>query len=291
MRAAARRLSSWPLQLVGPPVRAEVLDHAAEQAITVTRIPGGQIRFYTPSPLLLARAASVLSKEVDTIAWIDGLDEEAVLWDVGANVGVYSLYAALRRNVTVLAFEPSAANFHVLSKNIQLNDLSGRMTAYCVAFSAGTQLGVLNLSSPRMGAALAQFGRPAELSRYADAQSEAVTQGMIGFSIDDFIEEFNPPFPNALKMDVDGLEREILEGAYKTLRDPRLQSLMVELGVSREDEYRRAFGLLKRAGFGFVSRGEVQGTRTESAANHLFHRVPPVTMSVGCSAESVDLRR
>jgi FkbM family methyltransferase len=295
---AARRLGAWPLQVISPRVRAEVLEQATENAITLASIPGGQIRFYTPSPLLIARAASVLSKETDTIHWIDGFEDGKVFWDIGANVGVYSLYAAIQRSVSVLAFEPSAANFHVLSRNIQLNKLGDRATAYCIAFSGRTQLGALNMASPSMGAAIGQFGQFGEMSRYWEGQTGAAAHGMIGFTIDSFIAQFDPPFPNHLKLDVDGLELPILEGARVTLRDARLQSLLVELSVSRGSECRNALLLLEEAGFRFVSRGTTQGTQTESAANHLFQRAAyPVTSNQAdskhpvCNAESVRLAK
>src|SRR3984893_14567348 len=114
----AQQIASLPMKAIGPHQRTDILDRLTEEAISVVKIPGNQIRFYTPSPLLMSRAASVLSKETDTIQWIDGFEDGKVLWDIGANVGVYSLYAAIQRSVSVLAFEPSAANFHVLSRNI-----------------------------------------------------------------------------------------------------------------------------------------------------------------------------
>ena len=256
-------------------LRADILEQLTEETISVTTIPGNQIRFYTPSTLLMSRATSVLSKETDTIRWIDGFDDGTIFWDIGANVGGYSLYAAIQKRVSVLAFEPSAANFHVLSRNIQLNRIGDRATAYCVAFSGKTQLGVLNMSSASMGAAISQFGQSGEMSRYWDGQTEAAAHGMIGFTIDSFIDQFDPPFPNYLKLDVDGLEPLILEGARMTLRDTRLRSLLVELSNS---ECGNALQLLEEAGFRFVSRGATQGTQTDLAANHLFQRATcPVT--------------
>ena len=37
----------------------------------------------------------LLTKEPGTIAWIEGFTEDDVFWDVGANVGLYSLYAGI----------------------------------------------------------------------------------------------------------------------------------------------------------------------------------------------------
>lgn len=286
------------MKAIGMHLRADVLERLTEETISVTTIPGNQIRFYTPSPLLMSRAACVLSKETDTIQWIDGFEDGMVLWDIGANVGVYSLYAAIQRSVSVLAFEPSAANFHVLSRNIHLNKLVDRVTGYCIAFSGRTQLGILNMASPSMGASIGQFGQFGEMSRYWEGQTGAAAHGMIGFTIDSFIAQFDPPFPNYLKLDVDGLELPILEGARMTLRDARLRSLLVELSLSRESEYRNAHLLLEEAGFRFVSRGATQGTQTESAANHLFQRVACQVMinqtdsnHAVCNAESAQLTK
>jgi FkbM family methyltransferase len=208
------------------------------------------------------------------IAWIDGFEECTVLWDIGANIGIFSLYAGLRRRTSVLAFEPSAANFHVLSRNIQLNELSERVTPYCLALSGRTQLGVLNMQSAAMGAAMTQFGQAGEPSRYWNGQIRPSVHGMVGFSIDDFIARFDPPFPNYLKMDVDGFELPILEGARAALRDPRLKSMMIELNITNAVEYQRALALLEAAGFRLSSRGDVQGQQDEKAANHLFERAP-----------------
>ena len=289
----ARRIGTWPLRLIGSRLRAEILENLAEEAVCTSTIPGGQIRFYAPSPLLISRAGSALSKETDTIRWIDGFGQGTVFWDVGANVGVFSLYAAIRKPVSVVSFEPLAANFHVLSRNIHLNQLDDRISAYCIAFSGQTQLGVLNIASPLMGASLSQFGQPGEMSRYWGGHAGAA-HGMIGFTIDDFISQFDPPFPNYLKIDVDGLELPILAGARSTLRDPRMRSVLVELSLNRQDEHETAVQVLEEAGFSFVSRGAKQENSNESAANHVFEKaVSTPTRRVDsqdpqCDAESVD---
>ena len=48
-------------------------------------------------------------REPDTIKWIDTFETPCTFWDVGANTGIYSLYAGLREGTTVVAFEPAAA--------------------------------------------------------------------------------------------------------------------------------------------------------------------------------------
>jgi FkbM family methyltransferase len=267
----ARYFAVLPFKLLPLRCRAGEMDKLFDEMHVVTETPRGSIRFQSSSTLLMARAEGMLSKEPDMIDWINHFPDESVFWDVGANVGVFSLYAGLNPKTTVLAFEPGAGNYEVLCRNIQLNALSNTK-AYCLAFSRDSRLGVLNMASPIVGTALNQFGDMGELSRYAEKSAQNVTQGMIGFSIDDFIERFTPPFPNYLKIDVDGIEWPILQGAEKTLRDPRLRSLMAELTVSDPAEYDRTIALLESCGFMIASKGAIQTAAGEEGCNHIFTR-------------------
>ena len=70
-----------------------------------------------------------------TLAWIDEIGECSCLWDIGANVGVFSLYAALRPQVRVIAFEPGGGNYAALNRNIELNRMSSQISAYCIALA------------------------------------------------------------------------------------------------------------------------------------------------------------
>jgi FkbM family methyltransferase len=269
---AIREVASLPLRALGPQDRGLALQKLTVSMTSEVDVNGHTLRFVTPTPLLQARANSVLEKEPETIEWIDGFDSGDVLWDIGANVGMFSLYTARCRKVPVLAFEPSADNFMILCRNIEINAFEGRVVPYCIAFAGTTALGVLNSPSCEMGAALHQFGARGECSRYWNGGKCSYAQGMIGFTIDDFIRQFQPPFPTRLKIDVDGLEWPILQGAEQTLRDLRLQSVMAELPISDEATRNRAVTWLSDAGFDLVLRGGIQESGGESAANHFFAR-------------------
>ncbi|HKZ78747.1 MAG TPA: FkbM family methyltransferase [Pyrinomonadaceae bacterium] len=266
------RAASLPVGLLTFQARARAVERLSDNMITTIATGIGPIRFYCPAQLPAGRAENLLRKEPETIEWIDSFSDGSVFWDVGANVGVYSLYAAAGHNVSVLSFEPLAANFHVLSKNIELNAFGSRVTAYCVALCGATGLGVLNMASSAMGAALSQFGQPGDKSPYCSDHTVCSMHGMIGFSIDDFIGQFDPPFPTYMKLDVDGLELTIIEGARRTLQNPKLRSLMVELSLSNKNDRDHAVSLLNECGFVLDSLGAPQETEAGVGANHLFQR-------------------
>jgi FkbM family methyltransferase len=101
-------------------------------------------------------------------------------------------------------------NCAVLCRNIEINAFEDHVAAYCIALS-----GVLNSPSREMGASVHQFGQKGQSSRCGNGRNTTSAQGVVGFSIDDFIGQFRPPFPTRLKIDVDGLEWPILQGARK----------------------------------------------------------------------------
>lgn len=188
---------------------------AARIAPTVTV---GGLKFYCPSPLCAWRAHTLFTKEPETIEWINGMAMGECLWDVGANVGLYSMYAA-SRDLHVYAIEPEAGNHAILCRNIVLND--ARIVALPIALTDLTGIGRLNLSTPTPGAAMHQFGYFGQLA-------------VLGYSIDDLIEQFRLMPPTHIKLDVDGIELKILRGARETLRHVR--SVLVECDGTQHDD-------------------------------------------------------
>jgi FkbM family methyltransferase len=270
---ALRELASLPLYALGKGQRRQILERLSASMVSKVDLPDGKsLYFMTSTALLQARALSVLSKEPDTIQWIDRFKTDEVFWDVGANVGVFGLYAARRRGIRVVAFEPSADNYMVLCRNVEMNKLDEHITPYCIALAGKTELGMLNIASMSMGAAWNQFGRRGETSRYWSSPNNVYVQGMVGYAIDDFISYFQPPFPTHLKIDVDGLEWQILQGGRQTLCDPRLKSIMVELCISDPVDRDQAIAHLAEVGFELFLQGEIQESGGQAAANHFFVR-------------------
>ena len=227
----------------------------------------GPLSFITDHPEALQFPRHLCDREPETIEWIDGFETPSAFWDIGANVGAFALYAALRPGVSVLAVEPSPASYAALARNIEANCRDTDVQALCVAFSDRTRLGSLNMSATHAGNSFNSFestedcfGRPLAVE---------FRQAALGFAIDDFRRLFGLAAPNYLKLDVDGTEEEILEGAAATLADPALRSVLVELEAADTPRNRRIAARLERAGF--VLTGE-RGVRQRDVANAIFRR-------------------
>ena len=215
--------------------------------------PRGRIAFVSPHPRALEYPRDFLKREPETLAWIDAFAAPCILWDIGANIGAYSLYAALHPGVSVLAFEPGAASYAALCENIEANGRQDSIQAYCVAFSDRTILATLDMGDSSAG------GFPNAFGAVRDTDGNGVTtvarQAAIGFSIDDFRATFALPVPNYLKLDIDGIEDKVLDGGARTLADPALRGVMVEMtsGASKRNAGTEA--ALARAGFRFLRWG------------------------------------
>jgi len=185
-----------------------------------------RIAYECPSLVTLWRAESLYDKEPDTIQWLDGMAPGEVLYDVGANVGMYTIYAGMR-GMDVYAFEPEAQNFALLNRNIRRNQLQNTVSAYALAIGASETLNYLYLSSEDVGGANNTFGKEVDFN-HAKMTSK-FRQGAFSLSLDDLWQRFGLPIPHHIKIDVDGLEAEILQAAERTLQLPSLKSILVEL--------------------------------------------------------------
>jgi FkbM family methyltransferase len=219
----------------------------------VVPVSNANISFESPSARSLHDSLKLSEGEPETIRWIDGLPEGAVLWDIGANIGVYSLYAATTRRMHVLAFEPSASSYAALVRNIEINDLDDLIEPYCIAFSDATKLGRLHLAETGAGHSMHTLGGAA--SGESSIES-GFRQAVPGFSIDEFCEIFAPPPPEYIKLDVDGIEQQILTGGRKALnRD--VKSIIVEIDMPYEQvASSNVANTLAEAGFQILPTGD-----------------------------------
>ena len=107
--------------------------------------------FSTPNPLNQYRADTFSSKEPETLEWIDRMPKGSILWDIGANVGLYSCYAAKKCGGRVFSFEPSIFNLELLGRNIFLNKLTDLVTIIPLPLSEELGVSKLNMTTTQWG--------------------------------------------------------------------------------------------------------------------------------------------
>ncbi len=128
-------------------------------------IYGDELCFNVNSELEMYRVESLFDKEPETIAWIDGGTRASegnpvVFYDIGANIGICSFYAAYNaRNAKVFSFEPVSNNYISLQSNLWLNKLNN-VTPLNIALSRNRKLTSLYLSDLRIGNSGTQINSP-----------------------------------------------------------------------------------------------------------------------------------
>lgn len=241
---------------------------------TVSHTSAGDITFHTPNWLTVYRAKTLLQKEPETIAWLNSFEPHAIFWDVGANVGVYSLYAATRhRGLKVYAFEPSIENTYLLNRNISENGLSQQITAVPVALSNANGPNLFRHQKVQFGGALNSFG--VDYSHDGKPAKFTNSYTVFGFRADDVGRILGIGNPNYLKVDVDGIEHLIAEGAREILSSPALHSVLIELNSEFHSQYGEVKNILAECGLSLVKRSraeEFYDDNMSGICNHIFIR-------------------
>lgn len=233
---------------------------------------GKELTFFCPNALALWRAQTLFSKEPDTIEWINGFEPNNVFYDVGANVGVYSLYSAATKPLTVYAFEPESQNYALLNRNIYLNHLQECIQAYNFAISETAKIDHLYLAEFNAGGALNNFGE--EINYKKEKFQSAYKQGVASFTLDTLIAQFRLPIPNYLKIDVDGLEANIIAGADHLLSQKPLKSVLIELNTELDTDL-ALIDVIKNKGFTLTScyrHPLFANSPFKNIYNHIFTR-------------------
>lgn len=221
----------------------QILSTSMEQVREVTH-KGSSFKFATPNVLCEWRAQTFSTKEPETLEWIDGIPEGAILWDVGANIGLYATYAAKQRNCRVWAFEPSVFNLELLARNIYLNELGSKVCI--VPFALSTEIGSnqLRMTTTEWGGALSTFG--ADYGWDGEAIRKVFEFQTMGLPMDSVRDLLNIPQPDYIKMDVDGIEHLILSGGASVLKG--VKEVLIEVNDDFLEQAEGCEKLLKAAG-------------------------------------------
>lgn len=213
------------------------------------------------------RAKTFFFKEPDTIKWIENFDENDVFLDIGANVGIYSLYAA-KRGIKVWAIEPESLNFAMLNLNIFDNELSSKVTALPLSLHKESKIDKLNVYNLDWGEALNSFNNTK--NQFGKNFYPSFNQGSYSIKLDELIDIIEKV--DHIKIDVDGNEGIILTGAIKTLKQKKIKSILIELDETLSDY---EFILKNLSSYGYILKSKVASPFHPeifgSTKNHIFY--------------------
>jgi FkbM family methyltransferase len=191
------------------------------------------------------------AKEPDTYEWLmSSFQPDDVLYDIGANVGAYSLVAwkKVEGQCLVYAFEPSFSTFAALCRNIIVNKSGDRIVPMQIALSDRTSLLPFRYGELGAGAAMHAGIDDVQPTGNGAPPSSVFTQRLLAFRLDDLVRIFDLKPPTHLKIDVDGPELAVLHGAGDLIKQRELRSIAVELDENRYPN-REIESLLESNGF------------------------------------------
>lgn len=224
-------------------VLRNLLDSAMGKYVQVSH-EGISLKIVTPNSLCEWRAKTFSSKEPETLEWIDSFEEKSVVWDVGANIGLYSMYAAKKRNCLVWSYEPSVFNLELLARNIFINGLHRQICIVPFALSEEMGSSSLRMTTTEWGGAISTFGK--NLGWDGKEVQEVFEFKTIGLSMDDAKMLLNIPQPDYIKIDVDGLEHFILKGGKLILAS--VKGVLIEVNDDFHEQAAHCHQLLTHAG-------------------------------------------
>jgi FkbM family methyltransferase len=139
--------------------------------------------------------------------------------DIGANAGSYTILACAVAKARGCAFEPLPSTYRRLTDNVRLNGLEDRVR--CLNMAVG--------SEPRE----ARFTTELDTVNHIVGSGEA-TAGAISVPVTTLDAALGADAPWLMKIDVEGYELPVLEGATATLRQHTLHAVILELNGSGE---------------------------------------------------------
>ena len=208
-----------------------------------------EISFFTPNELIKWRVDTILDKEPETIQWIDEFEDNSIFWDIGSNIGLYSIYAALKKDkIKIYSFEPSTSNLRTLSRNISINNLHKKISIIPFALSnLENKFLILKEKDFIEGGALNAFGVDYDFSGKKFVFSNSYNT--FGTSLDSLANQKILDLPNYIKIDVDGIEDLILDGAKNILLNKNLRSILIEINDKFADQKNRILQIMKANNF------------------------------------------
>ncbi len=222
------------------------------------------IIFFIPNEIIDWRIKTFFTKEPETLEWIDTFEgENIVFWDIGANIGLYSIYAAIKhKNIDIISFEPSVNNLRILSRNIYKNNFLDKIKIFQLPLSEKENIfSKMNEIKFMEGWSMSTFGDTKNFEGLSFEPNHSYQ--LFGTNINYLLDQKILKFPNYIKLDVDGIEHKILKGADNYLNDKKLRSLSIELNENFEEQSTSVKRLLAENGFKIKHKKQGKVTKSQ----------------------------
>ena len=189
-------------------------------------IDNNKIQFWTPTYYLDDYVKNLAGEGQFLNEILLKLDKHNIFWDVGANVGFYSIAAAkiMNTNSKIFAFEPEPKTFNLLQKNIELNK-TNNITALSIA------LGDIDGDKLIYPSDTPNFGAHSFVQR-TDYRVKKKGKNISINTADTLIEEMKIDVPDVMKIDVEGAEILVLRGMKHLLMNQKLKMIFCETHVN-----------------------------------------------------------
>ena len=231
------RWSNEFIQAIDPSVRVNIPEFSS-----ITNDP--TIWFRTGHGRLFWRATESPSLDLDTNRWITSFNKNDVFYDVGANIGLYSIMAAKFLRTTVYAVEIDLMNTRMLYENIYMNSCQEKITVLPFGLDSNSHQEKLFLKTMSYGDALHNLREPNALV----LSPSGIQINVPVFRLDDVIKILRLPSPTKLKIDVDGVDLDVLKGSADALKT--VTSLVIEY-MPNSDTRNEIHNFLSDHGFTF----------------------------------------
>lgn len=234
--------------------------------------PYGSFLLRADNDVLLFRAKTFSSKEPETLAWIASLKENSLFIDVGANIGIYSIPAAMFHGQEVIAIEPEPSNYSILNANIQLNKIDKakiRAAQLAISTKHDSQIVELFLAGNIPGASGHQIANNQD-TLLNTLQTKRPSAYAYCRSLKSIIQNHRKPGQEInIKVDVDGIEADVCESLFEDNLLNSISSLQIELGPHLIKEHRILIDKLGKKGFTF-DPAKTERSRRKTGANQNY---------------------
>lgn len=223
----------------------------------------------TPNITTTSRALTFSTKEPDTLKWIDSFQSNSVFLDVGANIGVYSLYAAASSSkIYTYAFEPSFFNLVELVKNINLNNFQNKLIVISTPLFKNNKISTFIQSKPEAGGAHSSF--EVDYGDNGQKLNKNLFYSTLGLNIDFLVSNKIIKKPNYIKIDVDGIEELILLGAQKTLFNKNCREVLIESNKTMTKQNKKINNIMTNSGFILKNTFHIGNERNVNIQNQIW---------------------